>query len=343
MSPRTGMTAHSHSGSGSPRMPWVTSAAYRPGMNRIFGRGWLVLGLAATLALAACGSDDSSSSDAGSAATTPTSTSAPVAAATTEPAEAGPTPTPVNRTPELDAIGVIGHSGATGYNSDGQDHDVPANSWATGTNPKVNSIYRRLLADHPALKDHNWNEAVSGSSVIDLMRQAQALLTHDPVPDIVFISSIDNDMQCDGTDEDNYDAFKSKMDEVLTYLEQSAPGIRFFFTETPFSAKEYDAALATIPGGMLHLNATGPCDVATDDGRIDPAGEAYVQQVIDNYYLRLQQLCAEREGCATDNGALEQIPASKKDFTEDLNHLTVSGLARQAAVVWDVMPAGWKR
>ena len=27
----------------------------------------------------------------------------------------------------------------------------PENSWATGTNPAVNSIYQRLLATHPAL------------------------------------------------------------------------------------------------------------------------------------------------------------------------------------------------
>jgi hypothetical protein len=301
----------------------------------------VALAVAATLGIAACGSDDEPSSTPKTSAAAATSSSTSVAPT---PSDTGPDLTPVTRTPKLDAIGVIGHSGATGYDSDGVGHDVPANSWVTGTNPKVDSIYRRLLAEHPAVKGHNWTEAVSGSAAREHMHQAQALLTHDPVPDIVFIVSMDNDILCDGTDGENYDSYEAEVAEVVDYLQGSAPGLKVFFNETPFSVHQYDAALLTVDGGAEHIDWPGPCDPVTDDGAIDPTGEAYQQQVFDAYYARLQHICAERTDCATDGGALqsEEFTASSKDFTEDLNHLTVSGLAREAAVVWDHLPAGWR-
>jgi hypothetical protein len=307
-------------------------------MRRTFGRGWLVLGLAATLA--ACGSDDSSSSDAGSAA----SRSSSASAATTDAAEPGTTTTPVSRTPELDAIGVIGHSGATGYNSDGQAQDVPANSWVTGTNPEVDSIYLRLLADHPALEGHNWNEAVSGSSVIDLMHQAQALLGYDPVPDIVFIVSIDNDVRCDGSDEDNFGDFEGGVTEVVDYLQGNAPGMKIFFTDTPLSVHDYDAVVLKKDGGGAHLSDPGsPCNPIVDGG-IDPAGEAYQQQVFDEYYERLGHICTQRTDCATDEGMLQSraFKATPQDLSGDLNHFTVSGLAKEAAIVMEKLPTAWQ-
>src|SRR4051812_14202510 len=130
----------------------------------------LGLAIAAVLTVSACGSEN------GSASSTTKSTSSSATPAGSPSASAASSASPsvaAARTPRLDAIAVIGHSGATGYNSTGTDQDVPENSWATGSNPKVDSIYRRLLATHPALKDHAYNAAVSGSDSNDLMGQAQ--------------------------------------------------------------------------------------------------------------------------------------------------------------------------
>src|SRR5688572_30402943 len=63
-------------------------------------------------------------------------------------------------------VGVIaiGHSGLTGENSDSERPFQPAleNSWATGTNPEVNSIYLRLSEVHPETEGHVANTAVGG-------------------------------------------------------------------------------------------------------------------------------------------------------------------------------------
>lgn len=308
----------------------------RCGLNR----SALVLAFAATLALSACGSDDEPSASPGGTAaeTTPAPTSE---ASSPAPSETAPTLTPVTRTPALDAIGVIGHSGAMGYDSEGVEEDVPANSWVTGTSSKVDSIYRRLLGHHPALRGHNWNEAVSGSSSTSLMHQAEALLTHDPVPDIVFIESIDNDMKCDGTDADNYAPFEEAVAEVVDYLQGSAPGIKIFFHTQAVNVQNYDAALLTMDGGPEHMDTNDDCSTA-EDGVVDPAAEAHLQEQVDSYFAALVDLCGKVSDCATDGGALRDMQITSKDITPDMNHFSVTGLAKEAAIVWNVLPPEWK-
>ena len=60
-------------------------------------------------------------------------------------------------------VGVIaiGHSGLTGEGSDPSRPGQVAleNSWATGTSPEVNSIYRRLVAVRPETEGHVANTA----------------------------------------------------------------------------------------------------------------------------------------------------------------------------------------
>src|SRR5262249_49391404 len=61
----------------------------------------------------------------------------------------------------LRGIIALGHFGLTGENSDPQSLGVPApqNSWATGTNSAVDSIYQRLAAVDPAFRGHAVNAA----------------------------------------------------------------------------------------------------------------------------------------------------------------------------------------
>jgi len=61
---------------------------------------------------------------------------------------------------------AIGHSGLTAYRTDPNqpDHDAKANSWATGTNPEINSIYQRLLAVHPEIGEQVSNGSHSSST-----------------------------------------------------------------------------------------------------------------------------------------------------------------------------------
>ena len=99
------------------------------------------------------------------------------------------------------SIVVLGHSGATGENSDPSrpGAEVRENSWATGTNPAVNSVYARILAPNPAIKGHNTNLAQGGATVRDLVSQAELVGPLLPKPDLVLIQIMDNDIDCPTT------------------------------------------------------------------------------------------------------------------------------------------------
>ncbi len=261
--------------------------------------------------------------------------------ATATPASPSDSPTVISRTPELDAVGVMGHSGATGVNSEGDGREVPENSWATGTNPAVNSIYLRLLARHPALRDHQVNVAINGSDVDSLMDQAESMLSHDPVPDLVLVQSIDNDIRCDGSDPENYATFEATLREVVAYLETTAPGIRIFFIHQWGSVAAYDAVLERIETGPDHMSDLGRCSTFRD-GRRFPRGEAYLQSLSDAYYDRITRVCRAAENCATDRGALQDLRVEPSDLAPDLDHATISGHAKIAAYAWRALPRAWK-
>jgi len=123
------------------------------------------------------------------------------------------------------AIAVLGHSRTTGYNSDPSSPgtDTKANSWATGDNPAVQSIYTRLLAVNPAVAGHNANLGVDGSDVNGLSAQVDQALALDPKPELFMIQEVDNDLQCDGTDKDNYGRFARTLGDQLTRIMTAVP------------------------------------------------------------------------------------------------------------------------
>ena len=257
------------------------------------------------------------------------------------PAAAGTTVEPV-ATPELDSIAVIGHSGATGTMSDPSDpiHNAYENSWATGENPEVRSIYHRLLQTHPALEGHHYNEAVNGSRVTDLADQVDELAaTAEVVPDLVMVQTIDNDMRCDGTDGQNYRPFGRTLEQVMRQIERELPGARTFFVSQWADVATWADWARHVP---LHLGGDpdgGPCDLFDARGRPRPAGIASMQAITEGYWAQIEEVCARHEGCATDGLAenREFVPVDA-DLSVDMNHLSVAGHAKFAAIAWRALP-----
>ena len=87
----------------------------------------------------------------------------------------------------------LGDSISRGFDADPTMFgEQPANVWSTGTSPTVNSVYSRLLAVHPAISGHAFNDAVSGAKMVGLNGQAaNAVANH---PDMVLILMGGNDV-----------------------------------------------------------------------------------------------------------------------------------------------------
>jgi hypothetical protein len=238
------------------------------------------------------------------------------------------------------SIAVLGHSGATGYNSDPNrpGQDAPQNSWATGTNPAVDSVYRRILAHSAAIKGHGYDFAVSGSDVNALLSQAREAVSLPRKPGLFLIQTIDNDMRCDGSDPQNYRPYATKLAAVLAFIAKRAPNARVFIVSVWATSKNYAAAVQHLPGaGRADKEGTGVCDVLDLSGRPRPAGIAGSEKIILAYQHQVAVTCAHFSNCRYDGGAVHRMVIQTADLTPDGNHLSVRGQRKMAAVVWKAL------
>jgi lysophospholipase L1-like esterase len=234
------------------------------------------------------------------------------------------------------SIVVLGHSGATGYNSDPNDtsRDAGENSWATGTNPAVNSVYLRLLGTDPAYQRHNYNLAKDGATVDDLGGQTARLETVKPTPGVILIQVVDNDIKCDGTDARNYAPFADKLATVLQTVARYAPAAHIYVLSMWATAQAYTDAVSKVATARDSHTGTGPCDLLDGSGTIRHQAVLYQQDVMDHYHQQLARVCATVPTCKYDNGALQKYPLVTADLTPDGNHLTVAGQQKYADLVW---------
>lgn len=211
------------------------------------------------------------------------------------------------------------------------------NSWATGDNPEVNSIYLRLVRLNPALKDHATNVAVSGSNVNDLVRQAEEAVALQPLPELYLISSVDNDIRCDGTDDQNYGVYADQLHTALKTITTAAPNAQVFIVSHPFATEENYAEVLAKIGAKDHIAGDGPCDLFDLAGKLQPKRLRYLAAVTGRYYHEAAQACAEFLHCLYDGGAVHKLVIGPADLTPDHNHLSIAGQRKEAATVWTVL------
>ena len=232
-----------------------------------------------------------------------------------------------------DSIAVLGHSGATGEDSDpAQPHvEIRTNSWATGTNPRVDSVYERILAKNPAIRGHDFNLAHAGATVDDLLGQAQQAVTLRPRPDLVLVQIMDNDMVCPAAASD-YASFRTRLVKALRTLAGGLPSARLFlvsqFGMPSTEWRTYSPAERRAAGG------TGPCDYLDTAGKVVPSRIRRLTAVIRGYEAQLKAGCARVQRCHYDDGAFARQVHRRAYVSEDLNHFSVAGHARAAAVAW---------
>ncbi len=238
------------------------------------------------------------------------------------------------------SIVAIGHSGLTGYDSD-RPRD-PArwrhNSWATGDNPTVNSVYSRVLAKNPAVKGNNFNLAINGSNVASLLLQARKAISLKPTPDLFLVQSVDNDVACDGSDPRRYKPFGAALVRVLEVITEGAPNARIYLPSQWATTQNFaNVVKAARPGRRAAFSGTGPCDFLTKEGRVLPARVAYLEKVVTAYHAQLAASCARFPNCVYDGGATHRAKFVLADMSYDLSHLSVQGHRKVAAIAWSVL------
>jgi hypothetical protein len=233
-----------------------------------------------------------------------------------------------------DSIAALGHSLITGEGT-GDESDWKANSWATGTNPQVNSVYLRLRQVNPAIEGHVHNLGTGGADLAALTEQAQALSQLQPQPELVIIATLDSDITCPAS-ADDFAAYGAGLKNLLNSVSEQMPASRFFIT-TQTSTPTHDAEIYSLEE-RARSGGTGPCAFLDLRGRLVPKELMRLETAIAGYKAQVSAACAEVDRCHTDQSG-KGWSLKRSDLSDDLNHMNLSGQARWAEHEWTLLEA----
>jgi hypothetical protein len=208
--------------------------------------------------------------------------------------------------PAADPVGVIaiGHGGLLAQGTDPERRWQPAleNSWATGTNPAVRSIYQRLVEVWPETEGHAANTAKGGASTQTLASQAWMALQQVPAPALVIIQSIDNDIRCDGTDATHVAEFGTQMAATLELITEASPRSRILVLGQLSDPAAEAEALSDDPAAVEALKGEGVCDFFDLDGTLRTDRIEALTGIIEAYETEQARVCAQFPPCRDDGG-----------------------------------------
>jgi hypothetical protein len=238
----------------------------------------------------------------------------------------------------LRGIIALGHSALTGENSDPQRPGVVAlkNSWATGTNPAVDSIYQRLAAVAPAFRRHAVNAAFGGATAATLVRQATKALRVVPNPRLVIIEIVGTDIRCDGTDNSHYPVFGRQVKAALDLIVKKAPRTHILLMSWPGQPLQVSKAIMGT-AGVPAWSGSDMCSPFDPSLTLDMQHIETLTGIIEGYESELAKVCATVPECHTDNGRAThfQVRASYYNYSDfDWGHFDVTGLAALARFMW---------
>jgi hypothetical protein len=246
------------------------------------------------------------------------------------------------------SIVVLGTSTAAGWQSNPAHpfQQARENSWATGTNPAVKSIYSRILAVNPAIKGHNPN-LVGGENGLELAgheldsfaSQVHKALRLKVKPELVLVQVIDRAVKCDGTTERDFADYGARFSTSLEALARGLPNARIFVISQWGSMASYVKFLKGLDLGRRLKNAgKKPCQlVESPTGRVVPERVAYTTSIVTGQESQLRAGCAKVTNCRYDGGAAQRINLTPADLADFQYTPTIQGQAKIAEAEWKAL------
>jgi lysophospholipase L1-like esterase len=239
-----------------------------------------------------------------------------------------------------DSMAATGASATTAYNTcEAPGTNCPANSWSTGTNRAVNSIYQRILAVHGEIREGNFNDAVAGSKMARLQSQFEVAVGQRV--ELVTVDMGSNDI-CTGTEAEmtSVASFTTSFRSALNLLTTRLPNVRIAVASIP-NVHRLWRILHENAAAVRSWNARTICQSMlanpTSLLRVDAARRNRVLVRIAELNLAGQAVCAEYANCRDDGGAAFGYAFEAGEVsTNDYFHPSIAGQASFAQVEWEV-------
>jgi lysophospholipase L1-like esterase len=242
-----------------------------------------------------------------------------------------------------DSMAALGDSVTRAFNACGFYYDCTSRSWSTGSYSYVNSHYRRILAQNPAIYRHNYNDAADGARAGDLARQAgNAVNQH---VEYVTIEIGANDA-CRSSESlmTPVSTYRAQIDSALATLKQGLPrNARVFVASVPDLKRLWyigkNSAAARFAWDYFNICQSmlaNPLSTSSED----VARRDRVQQRVKDYNSQLAQACATYgPRCDFDNNAVFNYRFVLSQISVwDYFHPNTEGQRVAAQVTWNAGP-----
>ena len=213
----------------------------------------------------------------------------------------------------------------------------PQYSWAAGNSSKVNSLYLRILAAHPAIAGHAFNDSVTGANMIDLTGQVGSAITQHAQEVTILLGANDVCTSSVSTMTSVTD-FRSQFVAGMRKLSLGLPNARIYVVSIPsvyrlWSVLKGNSAARAVwsTAHICQSMLANPLSTAAAD--VDR--RATVLQRETDFTTQLRQVCAVYVHCRFDGGAVFNYPFVAADAnTLDYFHPSITGQATLASVAW---------
>jgi hypothetical protein len=234
-----------------------------------------------------------------------------------------------------DSIAVIGHTTAMGRASIPENlaADAEENSWATGANPAVESVYARILAHNPRIYGHQRNLSSVDATVDNATIQTAQAAAMRPPPELVLMQVMDYDIRCPASSDD-FENFRLAMLAALQELHRGAPYTRVFVVSMFGSATTLAQVLSDELKEFGNAQSGFSCATVDESGHIDPQHMRLFEEATHGFEGAIKDACAQVPLCVYDDGAFGNTVERREDLAPDFIHLTVKGQAHAAEVAW---------
>ncbi|MFJ8127482.1 SGNH/GDSL hydrolase family protein [Streptomyces hydrogenans] len=226
-------------------------------------------------------------------------------------ASTGPTPTPTptpapvspwDATPA--SVAAVGDSVTRAFDACSLLADCPEASWATGTDPAVNSLALRLLGPG-RVAGNSWNLARSGARVAALPEQMGRAAARRPELVTVMIGAND---ACRPTPAGMTPVadFRRSFEASLARLRKDAPKARVYVASVPDLRRLWDTGRANpMVRRVWELGVCGAMLADPEDlGAAAERRRTAVRDRVVAYNEVLAEVCARDERCRYDDGAV---------------------------------------
>jgi len=231
---------------------------------------------------------------------------------------------------------ALGDSITAGYGSCLAPTACPRNSWSTGDGTQVNSHYRRIRAENPAIRGHARNLSVPGATSADLPRQAAAASTVEYVT--VLIGA--NDACRGGIDDMTpVDTFRGRLDAALDTLGTRMPKADVLVVSIPDVYRVWEVGHNNAVARRIWAGGVCPALLAnpTSTAQADRARRETFRNRVDAYNRELSAACRAHDNCRYDGGAAHEVKFGLDQLTAlDFFHPNAAGQNKLAAVTWSL-------